>query len=929
MENELLKNAPFMDADKVIEKQDSDKKRGLEQKEVEERLKKYGQNKLTENKKTSSLQRFLVQFKDLMILLLLASAAISAILGNVHDAVAIFIAVSIVASLGFIQEYRAEKSIDALKSLAAPSARVIRDGSRIEIPAEELVPGDILVLETGNRVPADARLVEAFDIQVDESILTGESEPVTKQLEALQDRDMPISKKRNMIFMGTLVTYGRGRAVVVGTGDRAEIGNISSMIQKTEEKRTPLQLKLDELAKHISMTSIVVCSFVFAIGVIQGAKLLYMFTAAVSLAVAAIPEGLPIAVTITLAIGVTRMARRHSIIRKLPAVETLGSATVICSDKTGTLTQNEMTVRKVFADTLYEVSGVGYGHDGHFNQNGRRIQEPGEHLARLLEAGIMCNNSCLAENDEKGVYVVGQPTEGALLVAAKKAGIDIEGLKSGFERLSEIQFDSRRKRMTVIARDDRDGRDEKKRATAFTKGAADILLEHSKYVYENGEVVELTPAHRQKIGGVQHDMAKGALRVIALAYRRMPQDLEQEQVPEQEMRVARHVPGPEQAERVERDLVFLGLVGIMDPPREEVKETIKTAHETGVKVVMITGDSKETAAAIAGELNILGTGDVALSGTELDGLDDGAFENVVDRVKVYSRVSPEHKMRIVNTLKKRGNVVAMTGDGVNDVPALKNADIGIAMGRSGSDVAKEAADMVLTDDNFATIIGAIEEGKSIYNNIKNFLRFQLTTTVAAVLTITASTLLGWPLPLNPIQILWVNVIMDGPPAQSLSVEPTDKDVMKRPPRDPKETILSRWIINTVVMTAVLMTIGTLVLYRLALDSGVSEDRARTIAFTVFVMFQMFNSLNCRSKDKSFFKLGVFTNRYLVAAVVFATLTQAGILYIPIAANIFGTVPLSLNEWMIILGVSSSVFIFEELRLWLVNNVSDKRRTANH
>ena len=622
--------------------------------------------------------------------------------------------------------------------------------------------------------------------------------------------------------------------------------------------------------------------------------------------------------TITLAIGVTRMARRHSIIRKLPAVETLGSATVICSDKTGTLTKNEMTVRKVFADTLYEVSGVGYGSDGHFSRDGKIVQEPGEHLTRLLETGVICNNSSLAKNDDKGEYVVGQPTEGALLVAARKVGIDIDGLKSRFVRMREIQFDSRRKMMTVIVRD---GMGEYGQTMiAFTKGALDILLDRSKYIYENGSEVELSPGHRQRIEEVQHDMARDALRVIALAYRTLPHGQAGQGMEQGQMQMGN--------DQVENDLVFLGLVGIMDPPRDGVKETIKTAQETGVKVVMITGDSKETATVIAKELDILGDDDIALSGHELDSLDDRAFEDIVDRVKVYSRVSPEHKMRIVNTLKRKGNVVAMTGDGVNDVPALKNADIGIAMGKSGSDVAKEAADMILTDDNFATIVGAIEEGKSIYNNIKNFLRFQLSTTVAAVLTITTSTLLGWPLPLNPIQILWVNVIMDGPPAQSLSVEPTDKDVMKRPPRDPRENILSRWIINTVVMTAVLMTIGTLVLYHLALNSGVSEARARTIAFTVFVMFQMFNSLNCRSKDKSFFKLGVFTNRYLVAAVIFATLTQAGILYIPIAADIFGTVPLSLGEWMVILGVASLVFIFEELRIWWINNVSDRRRRAN-
>ncbi|MFQ5887570.1 MAG: calcium-transporting P-type ATPase, PMR1-type, partial [Candidatus Hydrothermarchaeales archaeon] len=816
---------------------------GMSKDDAESRFKEFGPNELKERKKITPLGLFIRQFANLFIVLLLISAAISAALGNTHDAIAITLAVTIVATLGFLQEYKSEKAIDALKKLSPHEVHVIRGGENQQVPAREIIPGDIIVLKVGDRISADARMIEVADLEVDESILTGESKPIRKDVEAI-DEEVPISKKRNMVYSGTVVTNGNGTAVVIETGVNTELGKISEMIQSVEEKQTPLQIKLDDFGKQLSLWAIFICIFVFVVGILTKVGTnLEMFTAAVALAVAAIPEGLPIVVTITLALGVTRMARRNAIVRRLPAVETLGSTTVICSDKTGTLTQNAMTVRKICTTELFDVVGVGYEANGGILRGEKEVtagEDP--HLQEILKISVLCNNAEMSNNDEE-TKIIGQPTEGALLTATLKGGLDYSTARKDYQKVQEFPFDSVKKYMSTIHKTPEG------KKMAYVKGGVSIVLPQCTRIYTEKGESRLDEVYRKKIKEVHDQFASESLRVLVFAYKKIPEKEEYTR------------------EEIESDLVFVGLMGLMDPPREGVKGAIKTTMQTGVKVVMITGDSKETAIAIAKDLNIYQEGDLAVSGRELDEMSDEDFGRIVENISVYSRVLPEHKMRIVQALKAKGQVVAMTGDGVNDAPALKSSDIGIAMGKTGADVTKEAADLILVDDNFVTIVNAMEEGKSIYNNIKHFLRFQLSANVAALATIGTSTLMGLPLPLNPIQILWINIIMDGPPAQSLSMEPTDPKVMKSPPRDPDENIISPEMIIRVSLISLIMFIGTLVLfYMLDPLNPAKLPHARTMAFTVFVMFQMFNAFNCRSENKSLFSLGILSNKYVILAV---------------------------------------------------------------
>jgi Ca2+-transporting ATPase len=846
-------------------------KKGLSLSEVIERQKAYGKNELREAKKKSPFILFLKKFTEPLILLLLASATVSIIIGEKADAIGITVAVGIVATLGFIQEYRSEKSVVALKKLATYRCRVVRGGEIKEILAENLVPGDIVILNVGDRVPADLRLIDTLNLQVDESVLTGESEPAKKGTKRIEQKKTLLAEKSNVAFMGTTITNGKGMGVVTAIGDLTELGKISSMIQEVGDAKTPLQLKLDELGKQISAYAVVIIFLIFIIGVFQGMGLLEMFTVGISLAVAAIPEGLPIVVTITLALGVTRMAKRKAIIRRLPAVEALGATTVICSDKTGTLTQNEMTVKKIFTSELIDVTGIGYDGKGDFIKQGEKIDPAKDpHLLEFLRAGLFCNNAHL------GKGLIGQPTEGALLAVAYKAGL--EDQRTSLKRLEEVPFDSEKKWMMVRYKID-------EVPVYFIKGATERILDRCKNYVEARKSIALSKEKRNEIVKVSGDLAGSGLRVIALAYGR---DL--------------------------KALSFLGLAGIMDPPREGVLDAIKEARESSVKVIMITGDSKETAVAITRALKFYEEGGLAISGAEIEVLSEEELSAKVDKVNVFYRTSPEHKMKIVKALKNRGNIVAMTGDGVNDAPALKIADIGIAMGDSGTDVAKEASEMILVDDNFATIVGAIEEGKSIYNNIKNFLRFEMTTSVAALSVIAIATLLQLPLPLNPIQILWINIIMDGPPAQSLGVEPIDKDLMKRPPRDPKEPVINRRMVFNIAFGAFIMVIGTLLIFFLELKKGSGfEKRAMTMAFTLFVMFQMFNALNCRSEEKSIFKLGLLSNKYLILAIGGAILMQLGVIYLPILQYIFDTVALPLTDLVVVTAAAGSVLILDEIK----------------
>jgi len=793
---------------------------------------------------------------------------ISLLIGQYDDALSIILAVIIVSTVAFVQEYRSEKAVEALHSFVAQSCQVLRDGRVRDIKAEELVTGDIVVLNRGDRVPADIRLIETIDFRTDESILTGESEAVKKHHSRIDGDVASIADRKNMIFMGTMVAQGKGKGIVVAVGDDTELGKISHMIQNTEEHKTPLQLKMDQLGKHLTMTSFGIIAIIFIFGFIQGNPLLEMFNVGVSLAVAAIPEGLPIVVTVTLALGVTRMAKRHAIVRKLPAVEALGSVSVICVDKTGTLTQNKMTVSKLFTTTHIEskVSNL-EGRLEFLNENGVRFDSKHDsHLQKLLKIGIYCNNASYSYDHQ-----IGNPTEVALLSCAFQAGL--EDLRKFGKRIDEIPFDSEKKWMAVRC----DGEEGLK---YYVKGALEVVLPKCKNFYDNNQNPLETKEACSKL-------SNAGLRVLALAY---GDDL--------------------------NSLTFVGLVGIHDPPRFGVKESVLKTRDSGVKIVMITGDSKDTAISIATELGMYDRDSTALSAEDIENLSEAQLANKLDKVAVFYRMSPSLKMKIVQAYRVRGDIVAMTGDGVNDAPALKASDIGIAMGK-GSDVCKEASEIILVDNNFATIAAAMEDGKGIFSNIQNFLRFQLSTSLAALSMIAYCTLHGSELPLNPMQILWINIIMDGPPAQSLGLEPVSKDAMKQPPRHPQTPVITRRMVTKILQGAAIMVIGTLFVFFHALEDGVEEQRyATTLAFTTFVMFQMFNALNCRSATQSVMAIGFFSNNYFLFAIGGSIVMQLLVIYIPWLNYAFETVPLGTTDLLYTILVASLVFLADELLKFL-------------
>ncbi len=831
---------------------------GLSSQEAEERIKTYGRNELKEKKKKSPILLFLSQFKDFIVIILIIATIISALVHEYADAIVIAIILIVNAILGFVQEYRAEKSIEALKKLAGLKATVLRDGKEEKIDSTLLVPGDVLILSTGEKVPADARIMEAYNLEIQESALTGESLPVRKVPVVLRNKQ--VSDQSNMIFSGTIITKGRGKAIVVKTGMQTEIGKIATMIQDTEDEETPLQKKLDELGKYLGIGALVLCGVIFAIGLIKGMGLLPIFLIAVSLAVAAVPEGLPAVVTITLAMGVQRMVARHALIRKLPSVETLGSTTVICTDKTGTLTCDQMTVKKVFVNNqIIGVSGEGYDFKGEFSSK--------ENIELLLKIGLLCNDAKIEEK------LVGDPTEGALIVSAAKHGMLKEDYHKKHPRVDEIPFDSERKLMTTVHRDG-------DMHVAYTKGAVDVILRLCDRINVDGKVERLTDVYKKRILEVNSDFANQALRVLGFAYKEV-----------------KH--GKEKPE--EKELIFVGLQAMMDPPRPEVKLAIEKCKKAGIKVVMITGDHKETAIAIAREIGLKGE---ALTGAELDKIDD--LSKIVETVVVYARVNPEHKLKIVEALKKHGHVVAMTGDGVNDAPALKKADIGIAMGISGTDVAKEASKMILTDDNFASIVNAVEEGRGIYDNIKKFVKFLLSCNLGELLVIFTAILIGMPLPLVAIQILWMNLVTDGLPALALSVEPPEKGIMERKPRKKDEKILDIKSVFVLLMLGLIMTLGVLFLYNM-FDPVNNWPLASTVAFTALVLFQMFNVLNWKSEEMNIFKAGVFSNIWLWLAILSSIGLQLLVIYTPLNVY-FKTVPLGLIHWLWIIGVSAMIFI---------------------
>ncbi|MED4567379.1 calcium-translocating P-type ATPase, SERCA-type [Bacillus atrophaeus] len=856
-------------------------KQGLTEKEVKKRLETHGPNELQEGKKTSALVLFFSQFKDFMVLVLLAATLISGFLGEYVDAIAIIAIVFVNGILGFFQERRAEQSLQALKELSTPHVMALREGSWAKIPSKELVPGDIVKFASGDRIGADVRIVEAKSLEIEESALTGESLPVVKHADKLKKPDVSLGDITNMAFMGTIVTRGSGVGIVVGTGMKTAMGKIADMLESAGTFSTPLQRRLEQLGKILIVVALLLTVLVVAVGVIQGHDLYSMFLAGVSLAVAAIPEGLPAIVTVALSLGVQRMIKQKSIVRKLPAVETLGCASIICSDKTGTMTQNKMTVTHVWSGgKTWNVSGVGYEPKGAFTLNGKETSaDHHKPLQQMLLYGALCNTSIIEKKD--GEYILdGDPTEGALLTAARKAGFSNDFVQSHYRVIEEFPFDSDRKMMTVIV-EDRD-----KKQYVITKGAPDVLMQRSANIFYGGSAELFTKGRKSEADAVLKDLASQALRTIAVAFKPLK---------------AGEKPTMEQAEK---DLTLLGLSGIIDPPRPEVRQAIKECREAGIKTVMITGDHVETAKAIAKDLRLLPKRGKIMDGQMLNELSSEELAGVVDDVYVFARVSPEHKLKIVKAYQENGHIVAMTGDGVNDAPAIKQADIGVAMGITGTDVAKEASSLVLVDDNFATIKSAIKEGRNIYENIRKFVRYLLASNVGEILVMLFAMLLALPLPLAPIQILWVNLVTDGLPAMALGMDQPEGDVMKRKPRQPKEGVFARKLGWKVISRGFLIGIATLLAFIIVYHRNPENlAYAQTVAFATLVLAQLIHVFDCRS-ETSIFDRNPFENLYLIGAVLSSILLMVIVIYYPALQPIFHTVPIKPGDWLLVIGMSA-------------------------
>ncbi|ORX54116.1 PMR1-type calcium-transporting P-type ATPase [Hesseltinella vesiculosa] len=838
----------------------------------------YGWNELEKGKEESLTAKFLKSFSENpLILLLLGSAVVSLLMGQMDDAVSITMAIVIVVTVAFVQEYKSEKSLEALNKLVPHYCRLIRDGQYATVLANDLVPGDLVQFGIGDRIPADCRLVSAVDLEIDESNLTGENKPRRKNVDPIQSNgELGLSERDNIAYMGTLVRNGHGTGLVVATGKATEFGHVFELMQEVEVRKTPLQISMNELGKQLSIFSFGVIGLIVLIGLLQKRSWLEMFTIGVSLAVAAIPEGLPIVVTVTLALGVIRMANRQAIVKQLPSVETLGSVNVVCADKTGTLTVNQMTVTNVF--TLDNEAIFDFEHSAPTQYS--------EALRQTLRIGNLCNN---AQRTEDGKFI-GQPTDMALLDVLQRSGLRDE--RPDFHRVAEQPFNSDLKYMTVVCRDEH----QQQQMYQYTKGATEILLDRcSTYLIAGGQQRPLTAAQKEEVQRHASAMSSHGLRVLAMAY----------------------APCPDGTINNTQPLCFTGFVSVYDPPRATVAPAIQELVQGGVKVVMITGDSEATACSIARRLGIpLNTKGGCLTGKEIELMSERQLQEMINSVSVFARTTPKHKLAIVRAFQTNGSVVAMTGDGVNDAPALKMADIGISMGKSGTDVSKEAADMILVDDDFSTILHAIEEGKSIFYNIQNFLTFQLSTSISALSLIALSTLFGLATPLNAMQILWINIIMDGPPAQSLGVEPVDPDVMKKPPRARTAKIITKRLISRVITAACIVVIGTLSIYMSELQEDGANRRGTTMTFTTFVFFDMFNALACRSEKQSIFKLGLFSNRMFNLAVGGSILSQLLVIYLPFFQNIFQTEPLSLYDLFKIVLLTSSVFIVDEVKKYM-------------
>jgi len=839
---------------------------GLSSSQVQERMKIHGKNKIDEGKRKSFGIMFISQFKDFLIIVLLVAAVVSGALGEISDAVLILIIVIVNALIGAIQEKKAENSMEALKNMTIPEAKVLRNSQREIIKSEDLVPGDVVFLDAGDFVPADGHLIEEASLKITESSLTGESMPVDKSIEDIKDPETGLGDRTNSVYMSSLVNFGRGKYIVTATGMKSEIGKIEGMIQGTITMQTPLQKRLEELGKVLAIGAIVACAMVFIIGLIRGGDPLLLFLTAVSLAVAAIPEGLPAVVTVVLAIGVQRLVTKNAIIRKLPAVETLGCASVICSDKTGTLTQNKMTIKKVYVnDTVIDTSDL----------NERSLNGPEKMVAQI---GLLCNDASIVTGKD-GIQEIGDPTEVAMVAFAGSLDYDKISEEKKYPRVSELPFDSERKLMTTVHKIGESW-------YSFTKGAPDVMIARVGHFFMNDAILPIDESIVEKIHVSNESLSNDAYRVIAYAYKKYDES-------------------PEISfEELEHNLIFCGMTGMIDPPREEVKDSIRICKKAGIKTVMITGDHKNTAVAIAKQLNLFEENSLALTGVELARLSDQEFSDKIEHIAVYARVAPEHKVRIVDAWQKKGEVVAMTGDGVNDAPALKKADIGCAMGITGTDVSKEAAEMILTDDNFATIVSAVEEGRGIYANIKKAIHFLLSCNIAEILILFIATLVGWVQPLLPIHILWINLVTDSLPALALGVEKSDPGIMKEKPRSPKESVFAHGLGARIIFQGIILAAITLSVFHFAL-LNYSVEVARTMCFAVLAFSQLTHAINVRSQEKSLFGSGLFTNRYLWIALGLSCALQLVVLLIPSLQTIFHVASMNSIQWFIVIIASLS------------------------
>ncbi|GMM30055.1 Ca(2+)/Mn(2+)-transporting P-type ATPase [Martiniozyma asiatica (nom. inval.)] len=849
----------------------------------------HGSNELDSEDDESLVWKFLETFySDPMIMLLIGSAFISFLMGNVDDAISITAAILIVVTVGFVQEYRSEKSLEALNKLVPEMANLTRNSTTETVLANNLVPGDLIHFSVGDRIPADVRITEAVHLTVDESNLTGENKPAKKNTDVIENHNSSVNQRTNIAFMGTLVRDGHGSGIVVGTGKETAFGSVFDMMSSIEKPKTPLQNAMDKLGGQLSMFSFVVIGVIGLIGVLQGRSWLDVFQVSVSLAVAAIPEGLPIIVTVTLALGVLRMARQRAIVKRLPSVETLGSVNVICSDKTGTLTQNHMTVKSVWTVDMDEQS-VKINDDSYSN-----VSNVNNDIKILLNTGCLCNNSRYSVEKEK---FNGNPTDIAIIESLKKFGLS--DIRDSVQRVNELPFSSSRKYQAVSCQLGDD-----KSTETFTKGAIEKILFLSKSYYnKNGEIQKITPAISKKIKDMADKLSNDGLRVLGFA--KNSKGFTDEP----------------------KDLVFCGLMGMNDPPRPQVKSAIAQLMRGGVHVIMITGDSENTALNIAQQIGMPANKDSVITGEKLDEMNENELATTIESISVFARTTPEHKLKIVKALQLRGDIVAMTGDGVNDAPALKLADIGISMGINGTDVAKEAADMVLTDDDFSTILQAIKEGKGIFNNIQSFLTFQLSTSVAALSLVALATLFNLPNPLNAMQILWINIIMDGPPAQSLGVEPVEEEVMNKPPRRRSDNVLTMEVIKRVLQSATFVIIGTMFVYMREMGDSITR-RDTTMTFTCFVLFDMFNALSCRSVNKSIFEMGL-SNTMFNYAVGGSLIGQLCAIYLPFFQEIFQTEALSLGDLLYLIAISSTVWIADEIKKYLKKKAQYSSLSSNY